>query len=129
MASLNYPRLELEKLAEKQMKSVLHTKFLEECLSEELVPKWLQLKLKVGVGNDPEDQELQVYINKLLIKTSLHVLNLIREGHMRKIRVLANSREVRRKFKERMSDKQLFDTETFIFKKTEEKKNIMSEKI
>ena len=33
MASLNDPRLQLEKLAEKQMKSVLHTKFLEECLS------------------------------------------------------------------------------------------------
>ena len=48
---------------------------------------------------------------------------------MRKTRVLANSiEEVRRKFKERMSDKQLFDMDTSIFKKTEEKKNIMSEK-
>ena len=129
MASLNDPLLQLEKLAEKQMKSVLHTKFLEECLSEEIVPKGLQLKLQVGVGNDPEDQELQASINKLLTKTSLHVLNLIREGHMRKTRVLANSiEEVRRKIKERMSDKQLFDMDTSIFKKTEEKKNIMSEK-
>ena len=48
---------------------------------------------------------------------------------MRETRVLANSiEEVRRKFKERMSDKQLFDMDTSIFKKTEEKKNIMSEK-
>ena len=48
---------------------------------------------------------------------------------MRKTRVLSNSIEgLRRKFKERMSDKQLFDTDTSIFKKTEEKKNIMSEK-
>ena len=48
------------------MKSVLDTKFLDECLSEELVPKRLQLKLQVGVGNDPEDLELQASINKLL---------------------------------------------------------------
>ena len=47
---------------------------------------------------------------------------------MRKKRVLANSiEEVRQKFKERMSDKQLVDMDTSIFKKTEEKKNIMSE--
>ena len=98
-------------------------------MSEELVPKGLQLKLQVGVRNDPEDQELQASINKLLTKTSLHVLNLIGEGHIRKTRVLANSiEEVRRKFKESMSDKQLFDLDTSIFKKTEEKKNIMSEK-
>ena len=47
---------------------------------------------------------------------------------MRKKRVLANSiEEVQRKFKERMSDKQLVDKNTSIFKKNEEKKNIMSE--
>ena len=45
-------------------------------------------------------------------------------GHMRKTRALANSiEEVQRKFKERMSDKQLVDMDTSIFKKTEEKKN------
>ena len=108
---------------------MLHTKYLEECLSEELVPRGLQLKLQVGVGNDPEDQELQASINKLCTKTSLNVLNLIREEHMRKTRVLANSIEgMQRKFKERMSDKQLFERDTSIFKKTEEKKNIISEK-
>ena len=48
------------------MKSVLDTKFLYECLSEILVPKGLQLKLQVGVGNYPEEQELQASINKLL---------------------------------------------------------------
>ena len=58
MASLNDPQLQLEKLAGKkqQLKSVLHTKYLEECLSEELAPRGLQPKLQVGVGNDPEDQ-------------------------------------------------------------------------
>ena len=48
---------------------------------------------------------------------------------MRKTRVFANSLEgMQRKFKERMSDKQFFDTDTSSFKKTEGKKSIMSEK-
>ena len=43
---------------------------------------------------------------------------------MSKTRALANSKEeVRQKFKERMSDKQLVDMDTSIFKKTEKKKN------
>ena len=103
MASSNDPRIQLEKLAEKQMKSVLHAKFLEDCLSDEVVPKGLELKLKVSVGNDPEDLELQESVDKLLEKTSLHVLNIVKEGHMRKVKNLGNSiEEVRGKLKKNM---------------------------
>ena len=56
------------------MKSVLHAKFLEDCLSDEVVPKGLELKLKVSVGNDPEDIELQALVDKLLEKNKLACL-------------------------------------------------------
>ena len=59
---------QLEKLAEKQMKSVLHVKFLEECLSDELIPKGFEIRVKVSIGNDPEDMELQSSVDKLLEK-------------------------------------------------------------
>ena len=43
-------RKHLEKLAKKQMKSALHAKFLEKCLTNELVPNGLGLKVKVSVA-------------------------------------------------------------------------------
>ena len=51
MASSYDPRKDLERLAEKQMKSTLHAKFLEEYLTNELVPNRLGLKLKVSVNS------------------------------------------------------------------------------
>ena len=124
MASSYDPRLQLEKLVEKQMKSVLHAKFLEDCLSDKVVPKGLELKLKVRVRNDPEDLELQTSVDKLLEKTSLHVLNIVKEGHMRKVKNLGNSiEEVRGKLKKNMSNKQMFDMDSAVFRK-----NIMAEK-
>ena len=128
MASSNDPRIQLEKLAEKQVKSALHAKFLEDCLAEEIVPKGLEIKLKVSVGNDPEDIQLQASVDRLLEKTSLHVVNIIKEGHMRKMQNLGNAiEEVRGKLKKKMSNEQLFDMDSEVFKKTEEKKNVMTE--
>ena len=75
------------------MKSVLHVKFLEDCLSDELIPKGLEIKVKVSIRNDPEDMELQSSVDKLLKKTSLHIMNIVKEGHMRKVRSLGNSIE------------------------------------
>lgn len=128
MASSIDPRVQLEKLAEKQMKSVLHVKFLEDCLSDELVPKGLAIKLNVSVGNDQEDKAIQASVNKLLEKTSLHIMSIVKEGHMRKVRTIGDSIEnVRGTLRKNMSDKQVFDLDSDVFQKTEEKKNKMVE--
>ena len=105
------------------MKSALHAKFLEDCLAEEIVPKGLEIKLKVSVGNDPEDIQLQASVDRLLEKTSLHVVNIIKEGHIRKMRNLGNSiEEVRGKLKKNMSNEQLFDMDSEVFKKRKKRK-------
>ena len=99
------------------MKSALHAKFLEDCLAEEIVPKGLKIKLKVTVGNDPEDIQLQASVDRLLEKTSLHVVTIIKEGHMRKMRNLDYSiEEVRGKLKKNMSNEQIFDMDSEVFK-------------
>ena len=78
------------------MKSTLHAKFLEECLTNELVPNGLGLKLKVSVGNNPEDLELQASVDRILERTSLHIVDIVkgsleegqksRAGHRRRKR-------------------------------------------
>ena len=88
MASSYDPRKRLDRLAEKRMKCTLHAKFLEDCLSYELVPNRLTLKLKVSVGNEPEDIELQKSVNVLLERTSLHIVDIVKEGHLRKAKNL-----------------------------------------
>ena len=55
-------------MMEKQIQSALHTIFLRDCLSDELVQKELELKFKISVENDPKDLELQGSVDKLLKK-------------------------------------------------------------
>ena len=129
MASSYDPRKHLERLAEKQMKSTLHAKFLEECLTNELVPNGLGLKLKVSVGNNPEDLELQASVDRLLERTSLHIVDIVKEGHLRKAKNLGRViEEERGKLKKDLSDDQMFDMDSSIFKKTEDKKDVRMEK-
>ena len=111
------------------MKSTLHAKFLEECLTNELVPNGLGLKLKVSVGNHPEDLELQASVDKLLERTSLHIVDIVKEGHLRKAKNLGRViEEERGKLKKDLSDDQMFDMDSSIFKKTEDKKDVLMEK-
>lgn len=129
MASSYDPRKHLERLAEKQMKCTLHAKFLEDCLSNEMVPNGLTLKLKVSVGNEPEDQELQKTVDRLLEKTSLHIVNIVKEGHMRKAKNLSRAiEEERGKVKKDLSDEKLFEMDSSIFKITQEKKDVLTVK-
>ena len=84
--------------------------------------------MKVSIGNDPEDMELQSSVDKLLEKKSLHIMNIVKEGHMRKVRSLGNSiEEVRGTLKKNMSNKEMFDLDSAVFQKTETKKNSMTE--
>ena len=129
MASSYDPRKHLERLAEKQMKSKLHAKFLEECSTNELAPNGLGLKLTVSVGNNPEDLELQASVARLLERTILHIVNIVKEGHLRKAKNLRRViEEERGKLKKDLSDDQMFDMDSSIFKKTEDKKDILIEK-
>ena len=129
MASSYDPRNHLERLAEKQIKSTLHAKFLEECLTNELVPNGLGLKLKVSVGNNPEDLELQTSVDRLLERTSLHIVDIVKEGHLRKAKNLGRVvEEERGKLKKDLSDDQTFDMDSSIVKKTQDKKDVLMEK-
>lgn len=111
------------------MKCTLHAKFLEDCLSNEMVPNGLTLKLKVSVGNELEDQELQKTVDRLLEKTSLHIVNIVKEGHMRKAKNLSRAiEEERGKVKKDLSDEKLFEMDSSVFKITQEKKDVLTVK-
>ena len=129
MASSYDPRKRLERLAEKQMKCTLHAKFLEDCLSYELVPNGLTLKLKVSVGNEPEDIELQKSVNVLLERTSLHIVDIVKEGHLRKAKNLGRViEEERDKLKKELSGESIFEIDSSVFKKTQDRKDLLTAK-
>ena len=129
MASSYDPRKRLERLAEKQMKCTLHAKCLEDCLSYELVPNGLTLKLKVSVGKEPEDIELQKSVNVLLERTSLHIVDIVKEGHLRKAKNLGRViEEERDKLKKELSGESIFEIDSSVFKKTQERKDLLTAK-
>lgn len=89
----------------------------------------MTLKLKVSIGNEPEDQELQKTVDRLLEKTSLHIVNIVKEGHMRKAKNLSRAiEEERGKVKKDLSDEKLFEMDSSIFKITQEKKDVLTVK-
>ena len=129
MASSYDPRKRLERLGEKQMKCTLHAKFLEDCLSYELVPNGLTLKLKVSVGNEPEDIELQKSVNVLLERTSLHIVDIVKEGHLRKAKNFGRViEEERDKLKKELSGESIFEIDSSVFKKTQDRKDLLTAK-
>ena len=85
MASTEDPRLkQLQNMPNKQMKSVLHARFLEKCREADVIPKGLTLKLQVSVGGNSE--ELQTTVNNLLHRVSFDICEKIRDDHIRKSR-------------------------------------------
>ena len=120
MASPYDPRIYLERLAEKQTKCTLHASILEECLSNWLVPNGLTLMLKVSVCNGPEDLELQKSVDRLLEGLNLHIVDIVREGHMRK------AKNERGKHKKDFSDEKMFQMDSSVFKKTQDKKDLLT---
>ena len=98
-------------------------------MTNELVPNGSRLKLKVNVGNNPEDLELEASVDRLLERTSIHIVDIVKEGHLRKAKYLGRViKEERGKLKKDLSDDQMFDMNSSIFKKTEDKKNVLMEK-
>ena len=92
-------------------------------MTNKLVPNGLRLKLKVNVGNNPEDLELEASVDRLLERTSIHIVDIVKEGHLRKAKNLGRViKEERGKLKKDLSDDQMFDMNSSILKKTEDKK-------
>lgn len=69
----------IKKMANFQMRKSTHVRFLESCLEDNLIPKGLQLHLKVQVG---DNTRLQEAVNRVLDKTSLEICRLVKEEHM-----------------------------------------------
>lgn len=122
MASDIDPRLRLEKLAEKQMKSGMHVRFLEDCNSADVVPKGLSLKLKVNVGTN--SSELQTSIDKLLHKVSMEICDRIKEYHIRNSMLLKTEIEnVRSDIAKTLTDSQMNELDSTIQKSISSKQS------
>ena len=117
------PRIrQLEVLAEKQMKSQLHVRFLENCKTENVIPKGLRLKLKVSVGRDATD--LQKSVDDLLLKVSRDICDRVRDDHLRRSHEYSCLTEkTRNEIKNTLNDDELITMDSKIYKNTEIIKN------
>jgi hypothetical protein len=88
------PQFKLERLAEKQMKCGLHARFLESCVANDVIPKGLQLKLKVHIGND--SGEFQASIDRLLNKVSIEIMERIKDEQRRQVKKYGKEIEAER---------------------------------
>ena len=124
MASLD-PRIrQLQLLVEKQMKSQLHVRFLENCKTENVIPKGLQLKLKVSVGRDTT--ELQKSVDDLLFKVSRDICDRVRDDHLRRSHEYSCLVEkTRNEIKNALTDDELITVDSNIFEQTERTKTIL----
>lgn len=121
MASQDPHIQNLQRIAEKQMKSALHAQFLENCRAENIIPKGLQLRLKVNVGNN--SSELQDSVDRLLRKVSMEICERIRDDHLRRSTEYGCLlEEVRNELKNKMSNADMFDLDCEINKQTETKR-------
>ncbi|KAH3801091.1 hypothetical protein DPMN_154736 [Dreissena polymorpha] len=103
------------------MKSALHAQFLENCRAENIIPKGLQLRLKVNVGNN--SSELQDSVDLLLRKVSMEICERIRDDHLRRSTEYGCLlEEVRNELKKKMSNADMFDLDCEINKQTETKR-------
>ena len=81
----------IETLAEKQMKSSLHSRFLQNCIESECVPEGMLLKKKIYVGKN--FSELQKSIDDLLKKVSLDICDKVCSAHQQKVREIGTEME------------------------------------
>ena len=61
----------------------MHTRFLENCLSESFVPKVMQVNLKIHIGEDSD--EIQTVVNKMLERTLLEITRVVRNEHQKQL--------------------------------------------
>ena len=67
---------DLIKMADIQIRHSRHTRFLENCLSESLIPKGMQINLKIHIGEDSDG--IQIVVKKEnLEKTLLEITRVV----------------------------------------------------
>ena len=117
----------IETLAEKQMKSSLHARFLQNCIESECVPEGMLLKKKIYVGKN--FSELQKSVDDLLKKVSLDICDKVCSAHQQKVREIGTEMEsLRDVLKSKSDDEYISEFDQKIFEKTEKKKNSILEK-
>lgn len=117
----------IENLAEKQMKSSLHARFLQNCIESECVPDGMLLKKKIYVGKDFSD--LQKSVDNLLKKVSLDICERVKSAHQQKVRQIGVEIEsLRDTLKDKSGDEGITEFDLSVFERTEAKKNSILDK-
>ena len=65
------------------MRHSMHTRFLENCLSESFVLKGMQVNLKIHFGEDSD--EILTIVNKMPEKTMLEITRVVRDEHQKQL--------------------------------------------
>ena len=117
----------IEKLAYFQMRKSTYIRFLENCVSENAIPKGLKLQLQVQVG---ENSRLQNAVDDILRKTSMEITRVVSDEHYRQLqKSKPKMTELENKLRQFTKDEGEFNTITHkIFTKTESKKNKIVDK-
>ena len=123
MASTD-PRIhQLENLAEKQMKSTLHARFLENCIADNLVPKGLRLKLTLNVGGNSTD--LQKAVDDLLSKVRCDICCRVRDfQHSKSLETGLQMEKIWDDIKKNVNNREMFEIDN-VYQLTEKKKDTM----
>ena len=74
---------DLMTMADTQMRHSMHTRFLDNSLSESLILKGMQVNLKIHFGED--SNEIHKVVNKMLEKTLLEIIRVVRDEHQRRL--------------------------------------------
>lgn len=119
---------DLMKMADIQMRHSMHTRFLENCLSESLIPKGMQVNLKIHIGEDSD--EIQTVVNKILEKTLLEITRVVRDEHQKQlVDSKPKMKELEKQLREKVRDRdKISEINSQIFQITEMKKNEILEK-
>ena len=117
----------IEKLADFQMRKSTHIRFLENCITESVVPKGLKLELRVQVG---ENTRLQNVVDRILRKTSMEITRIESDEHYLQLQESKpKMTELENKVRKMTSNEGEFNIITHnIFTKTEAKKNKIVDK-
>ena len=117
----------IEKLADFQMRKSTHIRFLENCVTESVVPKGLKLQLQVQVG---ENTRLQKAVDDILRKTLMEITRLVSDEHYQQLQESKPKMTVLEdKLRKFTKDEGEFNIITHnIFTKTEAKKNKIIDK-
>ena len=124
MASTDPCIHELENLVEKQMKSTLYAKFLENCIAKNLVPKGLRLKLTLNIGGN--STERQKAVDDLLSKVSCDICCRVRDfQHSKSLEIGLQMEKIWDDIKKNVNNREMFENDNNIYQLTEKKKDTM----